>query len=311
MSGIRRFVSSLIERKLKQRLPGPSGRELKEPTVIIVPHPDDETLGCGGTICKMTSAGSKVHFVFVTDGGASHGGHGREELSAAREEEAIEAVQHLGAKADDITFLRFPDGGAGRHLEEIAARIEYVLEALDPRSVFVPHSKDPQADHIAARSAARLALDRRGRPVTIYEYPVWYWYHWPWVPVFGDPFGLWRTALRQTLAARFGLGALWTFNLCVEVGEVLHLKEKALAAHISQTTRPDGNTDWPVLSDLGKGGFLGRLMSKYEFLTEYTLAGDGAESKKRAEGASAIETTARKRHEAPAQRSGDLRADHD
>src|SRR5690606_38092378 len=45
---------------------------LDGPLLVIAPHPDDETLGCGGVIALATCRNVRVHTVFVTDGGASH-----------------------------------------------------------------------------------------------------------------------------------------------------------------------------------------------------------------------------------------------
>ena len=61
------------------------------PVLVIAPHPDDETLGCGGLIAASVRAGHRVHTVFVTEGGASHPAcrsWTRPERAAQREAEA-------------------------------------------------------------------------------------------------------------------------------------------------------------------------------------------------------------------------------
>jgi hypothetical protein len=45
---------------------------LRRSAVVFAPHPDDETLGCGGTIVRKIRAGARVRLVVMTDGGSSH-----------------------------------------------------------------------------------------------------------------------------------------------------------------------------------------------------------------------------------------------
>jgi LmbE family N-acetylglucosaminyl deacetylase len=67
--------------------------------LVVVPHPDDESLGCGGLIASLAVTGRLFHTVFVTDGGASHPGSRewpRHRVAAQREKEAAAALAHLG-----------------------------------------------------------------------------------------------------------------------------------------------------------------------------------------------------------------------
>jgi LmbE family N-acetylglucosaminyl deacetylase len=241
-------------------------------TIIFAPHPDDETLGCGGVACKLLAAGAQVKFVFVTDGAASHRDHmDGWTLQELRETEAIEAVRRLGGAPQDVTFLRFPDGRAHQHVDAIAAAICPLLTATKPDTVFVTHAEEPPSDHIAANLAVRAALDAVGRPVTVYEYPIWYWYHWPWVRMTGDLPRQWRLTVRQTLRTAAGLRSTSAFNSQIYVGDVLEVKRRALAAHASQTERRSGNPVWPVLADLSGGEFVERLLTDYETFRRYEV----------------------------------------
>ena len=63
--------------------------------LVIAPHPDDESLGCGGLLSMLAAAGRSLHIVFVTDGGASHPHSrtwSRSRLALQREQEAAEAL---------------------------------------------------------------------------------------------------------------------------------------------------------------------------------------------------------------------------
>jgi LmbE family N-acetylglucosaminyl deacetylase len=269
MKGIRHRALSFLDRRLEGRLPVLDESDWACSAMVVAPHPDDETLGCGGVAAKKLAVGARVHFVFVTDGAASHPALAPAALRAIRQAEATEAVARLGARADNVTFLGIPDGHAAQHAGSIADRLAGLLDAIAPESVFIPHAQDVTPDHVAVNLAVRRALDRRAAPTTVLEYPVWYWYHWPWVGIGGDLPRMWRTALRQTVRARFGLGALRTLNTRAYIGDALPRKRAALAAHASQMQR--SAEDWPVLSDVGRGDFLARLLGDHEMFTRYRL----------------------------------------
>ena len=63
--------------------------------LVVAPHPDDETLGCGGLISLLAQNGSAFYIVFVTDGSASHRNSRAwpsARLAAQREQEARNAL---------------------------------------------------------------------------------------------------------------------------------------------------------------------------------------------------------------------------
>src|ERR1700721_4387131 len=77
--------------------------ELGRSAVVCSPHPDDESLGCGGTILRKKQAGATVKLVHVSDGGGSTTLIPRQELTAMRKRECVNAGRVLGI--DDIYFL--------------------------------------------------------------------------------------------------------------------------------------------------------------------------------------------------------------
>src|SRR5947208_6372296 len=92
--------------------------DLVRPAVVFSPHPDDETLGCGGTIIRRRLLGADVSVVFMTDGSASH----RRlmpalDLTALRAREARAACRILGVNEQSISFLNFEDGQLESHRE--------------------------------------------------------------------------------------------------------------------------------------------------------------------------------------------------
>ena len=80
--------------------------------LVVAPHPDDETLGCGGLVSLLAQNGSVFYIVFVTDGSASHRNSTAwptARLAAQREQEARNALVCLGIANAPRLFLRLPD----------------------------------------------------------------------------------------------------------------------------------------------------------------------------------------------------------
>src|SRR6476646_4617280 len=76
--------------------------------LIVAPHQDDETLGCGGLIALKREQGIPVQVVFITDGAASHTWHPRfkaGEIAPIRKQEALTALAILGVEQTQIHFL--------------------------------------------------------------------------------------------------------------------------------------------------------------------------------------------------------------
>ena len=80
--------------------------------VVVAPHPDDESLGCGALISEAAAAGRSVRIIVLSDGTRSHPNSKafpREKLRALREEEARRAASALGVGVSQITFVGLPD----------------------------------------------------------------------------------------------------------------------------------------------------------------------------------------------------------
>jgi LmbE family N-acetylglucosaminyl deacetylase len=148
--------------------------------LVVAPHPDDESLGCGGLIAGLASSGCCFHTVFVTDGGASHPrSHEwpRHRLAVQREKEATEALAHLGIGDHPRTFLRLRDAEMPPvHTPEwrlAVADMTMILRTFRPDLVLLPWRRDPHRDH---RDSWRLYLEARVAsaisPVSL-EYAVW------------------------------------------------------------------------------------------------------------------------------------------
>jgi LmbE family N-acetylglucosaminyl deacetylase len=151
------------------------------PAMVVAPHPDDESLGCGLAVLGKRAQGLDVRIVFVSDGGASHPETviSRDELVARRRAEARAAAAVLDVSDGGITFLDFPDGAVTDHVEALTARLtDLILEAGLPE-LLVPSVLDHHPDHIACNRASLAAAARCPSPPIVYEYTIWFWYRFP------------------------------------------------------------------------------------------------------------------------------------
>jgi LmbE family N-acetylglucosaminyl deacetylase len=133
---------------------------MRERVLVVSPHPDDESVGCGGTLRRHVVAGDVVEVLFLTSG--EGGGHGRspEETRRVRESEARRAARALGVGRAE--FWRLPDGGL-RATEALVRRLAEHLRARRTTLVYVPHEGEAHADHAAAARLVRRALASLGR----------------------------------------------------------------------------------------------------------------------------------------------------
>ena len=186
--------------------------------VVVAPHPDDESLGCGGLIAAACTVGRSVRLVVISDGCGSHTHSALYppcKLRALREAETLRAAAILGLDSGAVTFLRLPDAhvpSAGPQARDAADAVAEAARACAASAVFVTWRHDPHCDHTA--SAAIVALARPHLPgVRIYEYPVWGWTLPPETEVGPAPEGL-----------------------RLDVSAHRDAKLRAVAAHESQTT---------------------------------------------------------------------------
>jgi len=261
---LRTLQSGLAQRWMKEITPDAIAR----PAVIFSPHQDDETLSCGGTLIKKRSAGAAVRIAFMTDGRTSHG-HlmPADSLIALRAQEAISAARVLGVDESDVCFLGFPDSRLREHEATALERVKEILNAYRPEEVFIPYRRDNTADHLATHRIVSAALRQLSLPVTVYEYPIWFWYHWPWVRVEPRREGL--RVLRESLLAGFGARVLGTFRCYLPVGDVLDRKRVALEQHASQMTRLLPDPRWKTLHDVADGDLLKCFFQPWEIFSCY------------------------------------------
>ena len=213
--------------RLADRLPAPAVQRLlvarsavtSRPTIslpvaeralVLAPHPDDETLVCGGTAARLRDAGTQVRVVVVTDGRASQVDLSPTELGRRRRDEATAACEALGL--DPPIFHGFPDGSLCERVRDLTDEVRHHLDGFTPEVVLLPWFGDEHPDHRAVNLALRDAIGT-------HEVEIWGGEAWTPAPItrlvdITDAVGRKRAAmgLHATAAAAFDLEAMLSLN---------------------------------------------------------------------------------------------------
>ncbi len=138
--------------------------------LVVSPHPDDESVGCGGTLREHVLGGDEVRIVFLTSGERGIPHLGPNQAGVVREAEAARAASILGIS--EFEFWRAPDG----ELRVTASLVDRLSCAIDDQSadvVYVTHPDESHADHRAAARIVVRAVSRCSRPPLVRFFEVW------------------------------------------------------------------------------------------------------------------------------------------
>lgn len=180
--------------------------------VVLAPHMDDETLGCGGTIARHVQAGAQVTVVFLTDGryGTSYAGMTeserdvrQREIVAIRKKEARCAAGILGVQS--LLFLDAEDLRL-RMDRRVPGLLRATLQQEQPQCVYLPSFLEQHCDHRAANGVLLAAVTGSGLQFECRGYEIWT----PLIP-----------------------------NCVVKIDATVELKKRALACYQSQLAQTD------------------------------------------------------------------------
>lgn len=179
--------------------------------LCLAAHPDDETLGCGGTLLKHRAAGDEVHLLVAT---VAYAPRWSEALIAQKRKECTTAAEILGVR--EIHYLGFRT----MHLRalpaiELSDAVERVVRAVRPDTVYAPPCDDINTDHASLFDAALVATRPVGgdAPTALYSYEI-------------------------PTTTRFNYAARWTPNTYVDIGPHLDQKLQAMRAYRSELREP-------------------------------------------------------------------------
>ncbi len=216
-------IETLVERKSDH-----------QSILIVAPHPDDETLGCGGAIALLRQLNIAVKVLVVSDGTKSHPNsktYPPPALKKLREQESLAALAVLGVAPEAVTFLGMPDGAVpavnlnsneiveidkrtkerGQEYQDAISLCHQYLKNTTPSIVLLPWRRDPHPDHRASWQLFKAAINNQDNIPRLIEYPIWDW----------------DSKQRQNFPESINAWRL-------DISSVLELKQQAIAQYRSQ-----------------------------------------------------------------------------
>jgi N-acetylglucosamine malate deacetylase 1 len=144
--------------------------------LVLAPHPDDESLGCGGTLRLLTQAGAAVDVAFLTRGEngvpalQEHSERAQARLAVTRESEARAACAILGVR--EVEFLSGIDGGLSNQ-PHLAHSLAGLLGEGKYKRIFAPWYGEAHPDHVATFRLLQRAVRAAEVTPAIWLYEVW------------------------------------------------------------------------------------------------------------------------------------------
>jgi len=216
-----------------------------ERVLVLSPHMDDETIGCGGTLAAHLARGSRITVVFLTD--CTRGGKlvspapgipvdPENELSERRRVEARRALGVLGT--DDIVFLGGRDGSLAV-TPDLVRQLRDILLDVRPVIVYLPCFLEAHPDHRTVSELLVAASEDLPFEIQCLAYEVW-------TPLFPNCF--------------------------VNIDATMHVKRRALSEYVSQLADTDYLHSALGLNAYRSSAFLGKTCAFAEAFLAVTLA---------------------------------------
>lgn len=190
---------------------------MNDAVAVVAAHPDDEVLGCGGTIARLARDGRPVHILLIADGVSSRGDTDAVDVSseelAARNSAAERACKILGCHS--LKLLGFPDNRLDSlDLLHVVKVVEDFIHEFKPSTVFTHHAGDVNIDHRIVHDAVIAAC----RPLPGHSVNELLFYEVPSSTEWRPP----------------GSGPMFDPNWFVDIADVLDVKLKALNAYMDE-----------------------------------------------------------------------------
>lgn len=183
---------------------------MNDRVLVIAPHPDDETLGCAGTLLRRRKEGAQVAWLIVTSM-SRRGGFAEDDI-ARRDDEIVEVSRAYGFS--DVFRLKLPTRQLdAMPMADLVGEFSSVFNSFQPGEVFLPYRMDVHTDH-------RVVFDAGAACTKWFRYP-----------------SVRRVLAYETLSeTEFALDARSVFqpNVFVDISEFLQRKVEIMAIYRSE-----------------------------------------------------------------------------
>jgi LmbE family N-acetylglucosaminyl deacetylase len=145
--------------------------------LVVAAHPDDEVLGCGGSIARFVQEGHEVHIAIMGEGITSR--HAQPQEADTDQLSRLHQQAHAAAStltAKDVVLCKLPDNRLDTvSLLDVVKLVENLLQKLKPEVVYTHHPGDLNIDHgvvhRAVLTATRPTTGQTVREIYSFEVP--------------------------------------------------------------------------------------------------------------------------------------------
>lgn len=124
--------------------------------LVVAAHPDDEAIGCFGTLLKHYKFGDEINIIFLSDGVSSRGINKKKKHE--RKKNCLKVLKIIGLKSKNVFFLDYPDNMMDTvPLLDVIKSIEEIKKKIQPNVLYTHFSNDLNIDHRIAHQAAITA----------------------------------------------------------------------------------------------------------------------------------------------------------
>ena len=137
--------------------------------LVMAPHPDDDVIGCGGTIRLHRQFGHTVSIIYLTDGERGIRSLNATKTAELRTQEAVRAASYLGVPEENLFHLHLKDSDV---INQCGSNYDFrqILENINPDIIYLPSFIESHRDHYAANV---LLKNNLVRDATIAAYEIW------------------------------------------------------------------------------------------------------------------------------------------
>ncbi len=178
------FAEGALLHAAQDALPVELDELVSHGALVLVPHPDDETLACGAALSALVASRRSAHVVVVTDGGRSHPkspSWSPARIAARRKHELADALSVLGGGGITHECLGYPDQGSPvldvAGIGQVLGRLATTMKARDLDTIWTTWEGDPHSDHqqcaLLAEALAAGFSELTGSRPRLLRCPVW------------------------------------------------------------------------------------------------------------------------------------------
>lgn len=130
--------------------------------ICFAPHPDDEIIGCGGSLLKAKAKGYEISIVYLTFGEYGSAIFKPNELKEIRKKETLDVCNYLQIDNKNVHYLDLGDNQINAGDINSMKKIIEIIRNFEPDIAYLPHENDQSYDHKQTNILVRRALGMAG-----------------------------------------------------------------------------------------------------------------------------------------------------